>query len=78
MSTIDSHNEAMAKAMAELERCGKDAERYRWLRTLSPHKLARIRADLMDHPGMGFDAAIDAAMIADTSVMPVIGMGTET
>ena len=52
----------LAKLRAECEGLLADAMRLDWFHTLTPHKLARIRAQFMPDKSGDIRAAIDAAM----------------
>lgn len=52
----------LAKLRAECEGLLADAMRIDWFQTLTPHKLARIRAQFMPDKSGDIRAAIDAAM----------------
>lgn len=54
-------------ALAELEACRKDAERYRWLRGRLPGSAYRIAGVIYSEGGQGVDVAIDAAMAQEAT-----------
>ena len=51
----------IARLETDLELARRDAERLDWFRTLTPHKLARIRAAFMPDSAGDVRATIDAA-----------------